>query len=50
MIDKDMLSMIISDTVFRLFGFGPSKSITDPYAEAVIAEAEKVTHQLRMLP
>ena len=42
MIDKDMLSMIISDAVFAMFDFGPSKSITDSYAEAIIAEAEKV--------
>jgi len=33
--------MIISDAVLAMFDFGPSKSITDPYAEAVIAEAEK---------
>jgi hypothetical protein len=45
-LDKDTLSMAISECVFRLFGFGPSKSITDPYAEAVIAEAQRVGFKL----
>ena len=49
MIDKDVLSMVISEAVFHLTNFGPSKSITDPYAEAVIAEAEKV-HVTLTLP
>lgn len=45
-LDKDMLSMAISECIFRLFGFGPSKTITDPYAEAVIAEAQKLAFRL----
>lgn len=40
--------MIISDLIFRITGFGPSKSICDPFAQQVIGEAEKVGYELRL--
>lgn len=46
--DKDLLSMIISDMIFRATDFGPSKSICDPFAEAVIAEAKSVNYRMKL--
>lgn len=46
--DKDLLSMIISDMIMRVTGFGPSKSLCDPFAESVIAEAARVNYSLEL--
>lgn len=46
--DKEILGMVISDIIFNVFGFGPSKSICDPFAEAVLAEAASVKYQMKL--
>lgn len=40
--------MIVSDLIFRVTGFGPSRSICDPFAQQVLDEADKVGHELRL--
>jgi hypothetical protein len=48
MIESEMLAMVISEMVFEMFGFGPSKSICEPFAQAVIAEAQAVNYPLEL--
>jgi hypothetical protein len=40
--------MIISDLIFRVTGFGPSKSICDPFAQQVIEQADELGYELRL--
>jgi hypothetical protein len=47
MIDEELLGMIISNLIFEYFGLGPSKSICDPFAKQVIAEARAVNFDLK---
>jgi hypothetical protein len=46
--DKEKLAMVISDMMYQVFGFGPSKSICEPFAEQVLAEAKVVNYLLEM--
>lgn len=46
---KAMLGMVLSEAVFRLTGFGPSKALCDEFAERVIEQADAVGQTL-MLP
>jgi hypothetical protein len=39
--NEEELALIISDVLFRAFGFGPSQSICKPFAQQVIAEARQ---------
>jgi hypothetical protein len=48
MIDKELLGMIISNLIFEHFGLGPSKSICDPFAGQVIAEASAINFDLEV--
>jgi hypothetical protein len=34
--------MIVSQAIYAVTGFGPSKSICDPFAQQVIDEAAKI--------
>jgi hypothetical protein len=40
MIETPLLAMAISNLLYQALGFGPSKSVCEPFAEAVKAEAE----------
>jgi flagellar motor component MotA len=40
--NADLLGMMIAETIFTLYGFGPSQSICKPFAQQVIREAEQV--------
>jgi hypothetical protein len=40
--DPQILGMLVSECIFRLYGFGPSQSLCQPFAEQVIAEATRV--------
>lgn len=46
MIDPSLLAMEISSAVYHIYGFGPSQAICKPFAEQVIAEAQKVNYEL----
>jgi hypothetical protein len=48
MVNPEMLGMVISDLIFRAFGFGPSKNICDEFAGKVIEEAHAVGANLEM--
>lgn len=48
MIDAQMLGMIVSQMIFEMFGFGPSRSICDEFAEKVIQEAESVNYRIEV--
>ncbi len=48
MVDQQMLGMVISDMIFRVFGFRPSMSICDTFAGQVIEEAHAVGAQLEL--
>jgi hypothetical protein len=39
MIEPPLLGMVISNLLYQTLGFGPSKSICEPFATQVIAEA-----------
>jgi hypothetical protein len=39
---SEVLATITSDLIFRVTGFGPSRSICEPFAEQVLAEADAV--------
>jgi hypothetical protein len=45
-IEKEILGMVISEVIFRLTGFGPSRSICDVFAGQVIAEANAMHQDL----
>lgn len=44
--NEDLLSTIISDLIFRVTGFGPSKSICLPFAQQVLDEAESIKYEI----
>jgi hypothetical protein len=44
--NADILAMIVSDLIFRVTGFGPSKSICLPFAQQVLDEAEAVKYDI----
>jgi hypothetical protein len=46
--DEELLGMLISELVYRATGFGPSQSITRPFAAQVLAEAKTVNYQLKL--
>jgi hypothetical protein len=48
MIESDRLAMVISEVIFQMFGFGPSRSICEPFAKEVIAQAQAVGHPLEL--
>jgi len=50
MIDSRLLGMMVSELVYHAVGFGPSRSICDPFAEQVIAEAQAVGYDLTPPP
>jgi len=50
MIDQRLLGMAFSELVYHAFGFGSSRSICDPFAEQVIAEARAVGYDLVATP
>jgi hypothetical protein len=45
---KVLLGMILSEAVFRLTGFGPSRGLCDEFAERVLAQAETVGHPITL--
>ncbi len=45
-----ILGMMFSEAVFRVTGFGPSRTLCDEFAGRVIAEAESVNHRITLDP
>jgi hypothetical protein len=46
MSDPDLVALEISSIIYHIYEFGPSQSICKPFAEQVIAEAQKVNYEL----
>jgi len=46
--DVEIFGMVLSEAVFRLTGFGPSKQVSNEFAQRILAEAKMVGYDINL--